>query len=333
MKRNIFARILIILLIFLTAAMPCCAEDIQTQDSIRPGTSTGSATDSPLLIHGEIDGVRFENCILVDYPFSKEEQKYSIPDGVIGIQASAFSESIHLRELVIPESCRYIGIGDTIPYSSWFFDPNFCSGSITHFMVRQDHPYFSSQDGVLFTKDGSVLLKYSDARQDKQYMIPDGVSVIGEAAFQFSPLETVFLPQTVQAICSEAFYESALQTLNLPEGLLLIGSRAFYNCKLKQVAFPSTLLQIDAQAFEGCFLEAVKFPEQLKSIGAFAFFGNPVAAETQIELPASLEDIGDDIFRFGVSSEEYWTPVFFVHKDSFGLRWAEQNDYPFIVIE
>lgn len=281
-----------------------------------------------------MDGVFFMNDILVHYPSSKEEREYEIPDGIAGIHPTAFAEASHLERLVIPQSCEFIGTTDRSTNKAGVFNASTVFRSVKDFAVDRNNPYFADNEGVLFSKDHTVLLKYPPGRTDRQYSVPSGVEIIGEGAFEFSFPEKVDFPGSLRFIGDEAFYEACLQSAEFPIGLSVIGERAFYGCRLlKHVVFPETLLTIDPQAFEGCALEYVRLPAHLKSIGTYAFYGNPVEETSQVELPASLENIGEDIFRFGVSSEDYRTPVYLVHENSLGLQWAIDNGYRYRIVK
>ena len=51
--------------------------------------------------------------------------------------------------------------------------------------VVEENPYYKTVDGVLFSKDGTVLLKYPSLREAKQYCVPEGVKRIASFAFHY----------------------------------------------------------------------------------------------------------------------------------------------------
>ena len=40
-----------------------------------------------------------------------------------------------------------------------------------------------SEDGILFSKDGTTLLRYPNGKNNTKYIVPDGVQTIGDSAF------------------------------------------------------------------------------------------------------------------------------------------------------
>ena len=157
----------------------------------------------------------FENC---------SKLNITIPDSVAIIHAEAF-EGCNLNTINIPSSVTDIdstafGIvdGKGMP-------------KLEAIEVENNSLCFKSVDGVLFSKDGKVLLKYPQARKSDKYVIPDGVVEIAENAFALaSKLKNVVMPDTVE----------------------IIGKFAFYHCpKLSKINIPEAVNRIDRFAFEG----------------------------------------------------------------------------------
>ena len=72
--------------------------------------------------------------------------------------------------------------------------------------VAPDNPNYASADGVLFDKRLTTLLQYPAAKSDDVYCVPNGVSVIGEYAFEdVKILRKVVLPGDVRSVKSGAF--------------------------------------------------------------------------------------------------------------------------------
>ena len=64
--------------------------------------------------------------------------------------------------------------------------------------MSMNNPFLKSEDGVLYTKDGLVLLAYPAGKPDKYYKVKDGVKFIAGGAFAGADnLEEIELPRGV----------------------------------------------------------------------------------------------------------------------------------------
>ena len=90
-----------------------------------------------------------EDGVLIDY--TGNETKVIIPDRVTEIEDCAFSDCSSLKEITIPDSVTFIG-------------ENAFMGclSLEEIKVSPDNKYYSSENGVLFNKDKTLLIKYFD---------------------------------------------------------------------------------------------------------------------------------------------------------------------------
>ena len=152
--------------------------------------------------------------------------------------------------------------------------------------------------------------------------IPEGVTIIGNSAFDFcESLIEVHLPDTLVSIGDSAFAScNALTSIELPDGLREIGKRAFgSSLSLQSITIPGSVEYIGESAFSSCYcLSSITMEEGVKSIGLNAFYGTPWKTLTigegttrigkaafharyarpvvRCNLPASLQNIQNDIF-------------------------------------
>lgn len=129
----------------------------------------------------------------------------SIPDSVIGIGSTAFGGCSALQSVHIGSGCEII---DDTAFSN--------CGSLAGIEVSENNPYFSSQDGVMFSKDKTVLEYYPSGSKNKSYVIPDTVQSIGGYAFAQTMfnLKSLTIPSSVKSIEDSSFYDCYMNNVN-----------------------------------------------------------------------------------------------------------------------
>ena len=66
--------------------------------------------------------------------------------------------------------------------------------------------YYKDIDGNLYTKDGKTLIQYAIGKKDTSFIIPDGVTTIGDWAFGgCRSLTSITIPSSVTSIGNNAF--------------------------------------------------------------------------------------------------------------------------------
>ena len=98
------------------------------------------------------------------------------------------------------------------------------------------------------------------------------LKVIGSMAFRkTTSLKSIVIPEGVEMIEESAFNSSGLEKVTLPSTLNIIGEYAFCHCPLKEVSLSKGLTEIRKGAFEDTDLTSVKIPDTVRKIGIFAF--------------------------------------------------------------
>lgn len=121
--------------------------------------------------------------------------RIKIPEGEKVIWSCAFNGCSEVTSVYIPKSIQ--GIGDAA-----FGDMISCKS----IEVSEENRYYKSINGVLYTKDGKVLLAYPSGRRQKKFQVPQGVKYIASGAFMKADyLETVVLPESVNYVYESAF--------------------------------------------------------------------------------------------------------------------------------
>lgn len=262
-----------------------------------------------------------------------------LPNSVKHIRQSGINNCPNLAELTLPEQLRtiekwglyYLGnlteltipsetelIEETAFYGSGIetviiespnveMQPGAFAGldGLTSIEVGEENPSFSSNQGVLFSKDGTVLALYPGGRADSEYDVPETVTEIGDYAFYGNTsISEVSLPEGLVKVGDYAFDGcSSLGNLLFPTSLTEIGDYAFLGCALTEVKLEDTRVEtIGANSFLSVYCETLTLPKTLKSVGEWAFSSGKV---TKLELPASLEYIGDKGFGMTTLQEVY----------------------------
>lgn len=172
------------------------------------------------------------------------------------VTTGAFSGANRLTKITLQKDTS---LGDAMSGRSVF---NRCPNLVS-ITVEDDHAQLRSIDGVLFDKEGKILIQYPGGKKGK-YTIPDGTDIAystnGPSPFQGC---------------------AGLTEINLPERTKYIRAGIFIDCVgLRKVVIPSKVELIMGRAFRGCInLETVVFmgnappvgPETFKSDGKLTF--------------------------------------------------------------
>ena len=213
----------------------------------------------------------------------------SIPDTLGGypvkeIDGNAFSDCSNIRSVFIPNSVISIH-PNAFP---WCYN-------LTALHADPDNTRYSSKDGVLFSKDQTVLTHYPQGIQNDKYTVPDGVTKIGSYAFfNQSYLTEVDIPSSVTVIAPHAFEGAFIQSVVLPANLTEIGENAFTGAFIQSIAIPAGVEVIGSSAFSDCkYLTSVTIADGVKHIGPYAFSGSSLE---NLFIPKSVVTVDATVF-------------------------------------
>ena len=139
---------------------------------------------------------------------------------VMEIEQNAFFGCKDVTSIDIPFSVLRI--------SDAFID---CSG-LQKFTVNENNQSYKDVDGVLYSKDNKMLIKYPAKKQSSDYVISEEVALICTGAFTDNEsLKKVNVGNFVTAISDFAFKNCTnLEEIELGGNVRIIGVDAFKNC-------------------------------------------------------------------------------------------------------
>ena len=295
------------------------------------------------------DGVLIEkigsNDWVASYPVAKTGTEYAVPEGIYGVRTGAFQCVANLIKLTLPASLKESpSSAEFTGYSS--------AAKLVNIEVAAGNTAFKSIDGVLVSLDGKKLIAYPNAKPGAAsslpayqgvigqpsasvYKIPDGVEIVGQAAFaQVNGLTAIELNE-VKKLEKGAFdKQTKLRNVRLGSSVDTIEEGAFggnqnltafdvdslnpnyisddgviYNAdKTELVLFPGgkggeyttlpTTTKIRRRAFYyNNVLAKVNFNKDLEVIDGDAFQATTELKNITFEAPARVKSIGTFAFQ------------------------------------
>ena len=217
----------------------------------------------------------------------RENIEIKIDKCVKSIGRKAF-EGINVEKIVIPESVVEID-GDAFFQTSVLKEIN----------VDKNNGKYTSIDGVLYSRDINMLIKYPQGKKDTMYYFEDEAQIVCRKAFSGCIyLSSVTFSSNIKEIGPHAFeFCEGMNSVILPRSLEIIREKAFLYCiNLTSIMIPQGLIEIGEGAFQGCEkLESVSLPRSIVKIGNMAFAECRHLRKSIIQENVSY--IGENAFR------------------------------------
>lgn len=272
----------------------------------------------------ENDDGSYDSVSIVDYDKSLTE--LVIPDEIDGLPV----KSVDVEATVEYNKLVSVTLGANV--ESINFDMLvYSSPELAEINVSENNKAFSSDNGIMFSKEKTELLMYPKKKSDlTEYVIPNSVNKIRKHAFYgCEALTDITISENVTAIEDYTFYAcKSLTDIVIPDKVETIGENAFANCiKLATLKFGKSVTTIGRKAFDACYnLYDIDFSENITTVGGFAFANtywleqemakNPMVVvndilingqncEGDVVIPDNVKYIADDAFNYADITSMY----------------------------
>ncbi|MDE6412707.1 MAG: leucine-rich repeat protein, partial [Eubacterium sp.] len=331
-------------------------------------------SDYELNIPETIDGKTVTSIGEAAFIFCDKLTNVTIPNSVVNIGGSAFSGCERLASIAIPDSVVTIGESafsacerlKTVTIGSGVAkiaeDAFFGCEKLISIDVDSNNANYSSENGVLYNKNKTMLMQYPCGKTDTSFTIPDSVTSIAEGAFAFSTsLKNVTIPNSVTSIGEGAFAGCGLTSIAIPNSVTTIGEAAFIMCEnLTSINVDSAnkmYASADGVLYNKNKTELLQYPSgktstsftipsSVKTIAEGSFFF--CEKLRSVTLPKSVTSISDaafffceslttvTVYNYSVKIGEMAFPFAAVikgYKGSTAEKYAKANDNKFVALK
>ena len=159
--------------------------------------------------YSSVNGILYDKSktILIKYPSGRPEKSYRIPSHVTTIGYDAFYGASNLETVTIPKNVTTIQEIKSYRMSKETqINPFYKCAKLKSIKVAKDHPSFTSQNGILYNKKLSTLLKYPEGKTQKTFKIPNNVKTIRtNALHNCKNLKNLNVPKNTTSIQSPGY--------------------------------------------------------------------------------------------------------------------------------
>ncbi len=204
----------------------------QTLEHLEEGALVNEALESISIdknnpVYKSVDGVVFtkDGKTLFFYPPAKQDENYTVPQGIETICAYAFYHCKNLKTIQLPNQLKRIG------------NAAFCGSGITEINL----PY-----GLTTVEDKAFL----DCDNLTELTLPDSVIEMGVYALSAPNLKKITLSKGLKTFIQGSL-TSRVELMEIPEGVEAIETCAFTGCNnLKKIILPTTLKVLSGAALK-----------------------------------------------------------------------------------
>ena len=234
----------------------------------------------------------------------------------------AFDDCYKNTKIIIPKTIKNIA---TNAFNNCF--------SLKSIEVNKDNKYYLSEDGVLFNKDKTKLIRYPEALEFKKtYEIPEGVKTLEQFSFyNCKNISRIVVPKSVEEIENSSIYNCEYSTIDVskenknykdiagvlfnksgkvlikypigreeskyevPEDVKRISSYAFFNTNIKSITIPDSVIEIGNMTFFKSKAENIILSNNIETTGDSGF--RECTNLKEIKIPNRVKSIGSYAFN------------------------------------
>lgn len=270
-----------------------------TTENTYKTSETFKETSSEQVSENWEDGLLYSGDCLVEVDLKAEIEHVKIKEGTRRIETAAFKWCDSVKSIVIPDSVEFIGseafvgctslekvyIGSGVSGmngSPFAFDIEGkpCS-KLKSIDVSENNKYFTSVDGVLFSKDMTELIQYPYGKIQNEYTVPDTVTCIHPGAFRYcNGLIKIAVGKGITVIDFIMLYgNEGIETVILPDTLTKLDGGAFKYSGIKYIDIPDSVTYLGCEAMTGCSrLETVNIGKGVSYIHEWAISNDALKA-------------------------------------------------------
>ena len=168
-----------------------------------------------------LDTKAFAECAELTY--------YNIPEGVGIVGQAAFNEA-KMSSVSLPASLHFLS-----------YEEETFGSLVDNITVAEGSESFKSIDGVLYSKEGSVIIAFPRNRT-LSYAVPEGVKQISYGCFDRSQLTSLSLPSSLNTIEGSSFNRTALTHLVIPANVnSIMNWTIVYNNSLETITVNASI--------------------------------------------------------------------------------------------
>ena len=238
---------------------------------------------------------------------NRDAEEVTIPSEVKGVpvvmvENTPFGKCRNLKTITLPDTLRYFNWGDlvcttleTVNGSSSGSNNIYAAAnttitdldeikvkeqeylvpSVSSVVVSETNPYYTSADGIIYSKDMKTLVGCPPALDITELNVSEKAECIGDNAFyDCYNLEKAVVPSNIKNIGRQAFLGCInLKSAEIPESIKVLTCEMFGFCiSLSEVAVKGDIETIERGVFYECSsLKDFSIPETVTAVGDSAF--------------------------------------------------------------